>query len=118
MATKQSAPPPQRSKRELVPARPPGGSEPAQFTSVDASAVQALSSGTANEGQQKRALEWILKNACGLPTWAYRESQRETDIALGRQFVGQQIVGVLNVNISALRKRESRNEQRGDQEDA
>ena len=102
-------------RRELKPARTPGGSEPAQFTSVDAMAVQAVAAGTANDGQQKRALEWILKNACGLPAWAYRESQRETDVALGRQFVGQQIVGILNVNVSTLRKRESMNEQRGEE---
>ena len=96
-----------KPKRGLVPLTPPGGSTPAQFTSSDAGALQAIASGTANEGQQKRALDWILKSACGLPVWAYRPDQRETDIALGRQFVGQQIAGLLRVNISRMRKTEA-----------
>lgn len=79
---------------------------PVAPTFSDATAVQALAAGKANEGQQKHALKWILEVACGLPVWAYRESVRETDIALGRQFVGQQIVGLMRVNVSKLRKNE------------
>jgi hypothetical protein len=96
-------------KKKLVPAPIPQGHVPAPFDSNDATAMQALASGTANDGQQKRALDWIIKDACALPLWAYRESQRETDIALGRQFVGQQIMGLLKVNVSTLRKRETDN---------
>lgn len=117
MATRVPTPKPPAARRGLTPARAVTGSEPARFTSVDATAVQAVYAGTANDGQQKQALDWILKNACGLPTWAYKESQRETDVALGRQFVGQQIMGILKVNVSALRKREAMNEQRGDETD-
>lgn len=98
---------------KLVPAPIAHGSEPAKFTSSDVAAMQALRSGTANDGQQKHALKWILDSACGLPLWPYRPDQRETDIALGRQFVGQQIVGLLSINISALRQREERGEQNG-----
>lgn len=72
--------------------------------------MQALAGGTANAGQQKHALDWILKDACGLPLWPYRENQRETDIALGRHFVAQQIVGLLKVNVSQLRQREQQKE--------
>ena len=97
-------------KKPLIAAEVPQGPIPATFTSVDAGALQAVSSGTANEGQQKRALKWILESACGLPLWAFRADQRETDIALGRHFVGQQIVGLLKVNISQLAKREGRQE--------
>ena len=85
-----------------------GGVAIAQLRVADAGALQAVANGTADDGQQKHALDWILKQACGLPDWAYRESQRETDIALGRQFVGQQIVGALKANLSALRKQEER----------
>jgi hypothetical protein len=61
----------------------------------------------ANDGQQARALDWILKSACGDGLWPFRESQRETDIALGRQFVGQQIVGLLKINVSELVRNEN-----------
>lgn len=96
-------------KKGLQAVMPGKASEPATFSSVDALALQAVASGTANDGQQKLALKWILEGACGLPVWAYRESPRETDIALGRQLVGQQIMGLLNVNVSRLRKREETN---------
>jgi hypothetical protein len=107
-------PPVPAKRRGLVPSHAPHGSEPAPFTSADATALQAVASGTANDGQQKRALDWILKSACGLPVWPYRADERETCVALGRQFVGQQIMGVLKVNISVLRKRESAQTSRGD----
>ncbi len=91
---------------KLRAARIPHGAEPAPFNVAHATAIQALAAGVANDGQQKTALDWILKDACGLPLWPYRESERETCIALGRQFVGQQIMGLMNVNVSELRKRE------------
>lgn len=95
--------------RALVPAPQAHGAVPAPFTANDAAAVQAFAAGSANEGQQKHALRWILESACALPLWPYRDNQRETDIALGRHFVGQQIMGVLRVNVSQLRKREELN---------
>lgn len=78
-------------------------SHPAPFMPADATALQAIAAGTANDSQQKRALKWILEGACGLPVWAYRDSSRETDIALGRQFVGQQIMGLLKVQVSKMK---------------
>lgn len=103
-----------RKRKSLVPELAPHGSVPATFTSTDAAALQAVAAGTANDGQQKRAIDWILKSACGLPVWPYRADERETCVALGRQFVGQQIMGVLKVNISTLKKRESAQPSRGD----
>ena len=102
-----------RRKRALVPAPIPHGSVPAHVSSNDATAIQALAAGNANDGQQKHALDWILKKACGLSEWPYRDSERETCIALGRQFVGQQIVGAMRINVSALRKREQENSANG-----
>jgi len=96
-------------RKSLVPAPISHGAQPAPLKLADASAIQALAAGTANEGQQKHALDWILKGACGLTEWPYRDSERETCVALGRQFAGQQIVGAINVNLSALRARESSN---------
>lgn len=97
-------------KKPLTPALIAQGSVPGTFSSHDASALQALATGTANDGQQKRALKWILESACALPLWPYRDNDRETCIGLGRHFVGQQIMGLLKVNISTLNKRENRGE--------
>ena len=103
--------PPIRSKpKPLVAAPIPHGSVPAPFNSMHASAIQAVAAGNANDGQQKMALDWILHGACGLSDWPYRETERETCIALGRQFAGQQIVGLIRINVSALRKREQNEE--------
>lgn len=102
-----------KKKKPLAPAHIAHGSEPAAFTSGDVAAIQALRTGTANEGQQQRALDWIINSASGATVWPYRESQRETDIALGRQMVGQQIIGLLKINLSALRQYEERGEPNG-----
>lgn len=100
-------------RKKLVPAVIAHGSTPAPFTVADAVAIQAFHGGVANEGQQKTAWNWILKGACGDSDWPYRETERETCVALGRQFVAQQIVGLLNVNVSALRQREGLEEKPG-----
>jgi hypothetical protein len=75
-----------------------------EFEVADAIALQALQSGTANGDQQKRALNWIINNAAGTYDWSFRpgDSDRDTNIALGRQFVGQQIVALLNAKIGVL----------------
>ena len=89
-------------KKELKALMPGAASQPASFAPADATAIQALFAGTADEDQQKRGMKWILEQACALPLWPYRESARETDIALGRHFVGQQIVGLSKVNVSKI----------------
>lgn len=70
----------------------------------DVGAMQALQRGDASDHQQKRALEWILREACGLQDWAYYPSERDTNVALGRQFVGQQIVKLLKINLRTMRR--------------
>lgn len=97
-------------KKPLVQSPIPQGSVAAPFNSLDAGAIQALAKGVANEGQQIRALNWILKGACADGLWPYRDNPRETDVGLGRNFVAQQIVGLMKVNISQLAKREDRGE--------
>lgn len=79
---------------------------PAPFEMADAVAIQALMAGVADELEQKRGMKWILEQACGLPVWGYRESARETDIALGRHFVAQQVLGLNNLAISKLQRSE------------
>lgn len=79
---------------------PPLACEPAPYDDTDIRAVQALAAGVANDGQQKQALDWIIKRAANTYDLAYRpgeEGRRETDFALGRAFVGQQIVKMLKL---------------------
>lgn len=75
---------------------------------ADASAIQAVSAGTASPDQQKRAIDWILKQACILPEWPYQPgmNDRDTNIALGRQFVGHQIVKLQNADLQRIRRSE------------
>lgn len=82
--------------------------KPPAFDPADAAALQALQRGNATPEQQKRALDWIVLKACATYDFAYRPGpvgERDTNIALGRQFVGQQIVKLLNLKIGLLTKR-------------
>ena len=90
--------------RPLKPAAVLPASTPAPFALADADAMRALGTGTADEAQQKRALKWIIEQACATYQWPYRDSARETDVALGRAFAGQQIVGLMKVDIANLRR--------------
>ena len=92
----------------MKPVFPKSGYEPARLRVSDAVAIQAIAGGTATEEQQRSGIKWILDHACALPVWAYRESQRESDIALGRHFVGQHIVSAMNANVSKLKKAEEK----------
>jgi hypothetical protein len=71
---------------------------PPPYDLADVHAVRAVAAGTADADQQRRAVRWIVEKAAGKYDWAYRpESERDTCIALGRQFVGDQIVKLLNL---------------------
>jgi hypothetical protein len=74
------------------------------YTLADVQSLQMLAAGTAEAEQQKRALKWILDQACMTQQWAYQQQPRETDVALGRQLVGQMIYGLLKLNVAALRR--------------
>jgi hypothetical protein len=81
---------------------------PPPFDDQDAAALQALAKGSASIDQQKRVLEWIITKVCGTYDLAYRpggeDGARDTVFALGRQFVGQQMVKVLKVKLGLLRR--------------
>lgn len=74
---------------------------PADWTAPGlVNAVQALSLGTANEAQQRRALDWIMNEVAGTYDQPYRpgvDGDRETAFACGRMFVGQQIRKVIKL---------------------
>lgn len=84
---------------------------PPDWNETDAHALKALHLGMANDWQQKRALKWIIENACGTYDMSFRpggqEGDRDTSFALGRQFVGQQIVKLLKINLSVLRRNDA-----------
>ena len=79
--------------------KPPKADEPAAFDESIVAAMQAISTGTATAWQQKKALEWIINNASMAHVLPYRENDRDTSFACGRSFVGQQIIGVLRLNM-------------------
>ena len=79
---------------------------PVPWTDETAGAIQALAAGRAAEHQQKMALDYIINIASGTYDAHYHpgpDGQRNTDFALGRAFVGQQIVKLLKLNLTALR---------------
>lgn len=75
---------------------------PPDWEVADASAIQALVNGTAEPHQQKRALQWIVERAAGTYEFNYYPSDRDTAFALGRSFVGQQIVKLTRINTSTM----------------
>lgn len=77
---------------------------PAAYDLPDASAFQALQRGEATPDQQRRALDWLIKSAAGTYEFHYYPSDRDTAFALGRSFVGQQIVKLLTLNLMSLRR--------------
>lgn len=66
-------------------------------------AIKALAAGVANEGQQRRALAWIINVVSETyESTYYPESVRDTDFASGKRWVGQQIVGLVNMDTGLL----------------
>lgn len=97
-----------KKTRRLVAPRAKPANVPDLPTYTQAVAVRALSSGEATAEQQKIAFRWIVEGASGMYREAFDDSPRLTDFMLGRVFVGQQIVGVLKMNLSQLQKQEGR----------
>lgn len=68
-------------------------------------ALQALSRGEADPGQQKLALNYIVNDICAHGAPAYfpgEDGRRNTDIMVGMQLVAHEIVKRLRANLSAL----------------
>src|SRR5690349_4463662 len=82
--------------------------KPAAWESADVTALQALQRGDCPEHLQKRALKFIIENLCGTYDMSYRpQSTRDTDFAEGKRHVGNQIVKLLNLNLSAISRRDN-----------
>ena len=80
--------------------------KPPHWDLADATALRQLAAGAATPDQQKRALGYIMNTLCGINDWAYRpgEGDRDTNIGLGRQFVGHMISKLLKVDLSKVRR--------------
>lgn len=84
--------------------------KPAEWEPADVAAIQALQRGDATADQQRRALDYIIGLA-GTYDLSYRpNSQRDTDFAEGKRYVGLQIVTKLKINLAAIRQAKSTQE--------
>ena len=73
-------------------------------------AIKALSNGTANDGQQKTALAWILFDVCRLrePSFVPGEKPLETAFNEGRRHVGLMIAGAIVAHPASVQKAPNR----------
>lgn len=78
--------------------------KPAKWEPADASALQALVRGDCPPHLQQRAVSFIINTLCGTYDMPYRpggaEADRDTTFALGKMWVGQQLVKLLKVRIN------------------
>lgn len=84
---------------------------PAEYDLATVMAIRALLSGTANEGQQKAGMDWIITKAANLYDMSYRPDKdggaRATEFHEGRRFVGSQIVKMTHpATLAAAQKKE------------
>lgn len=79
---------------KVFPRRAPG--IPAEFDDSILMAVKAMHAGNANDGQQKRLMQWIVRDLCETYALSYRPDQRATDFAEGRRSVGLQLEMMMN----------------------
>lgn len=82
---------------------------PADHDVAEVSAIQALAAGNASPDQQKRALDYIIVVLAGTYDMSYRpNSQRDTDFAEGKRFVGNQIVLMTKLDTKKLAERKQK----------
>ena len=82
---------------------------PANYTDAEIGAIQALNEGIANEGQQQRALKWIIEEVCAYYDLSYNPGdggRRDTDFSEGKRYCGAQIVKMLKLKVGDKRESE------------
>jgi hypothetical protein len=77
---------------------------PAPWKPEDAYALQALAKGIASEGQQKRALDWIIRCAGTYEPTFFVGQQDATNFAEGSRYVGLQVVKLVNMPAAVIGK--------------
>lgn len=84
---------------------------PPKYEIHDAVAIQAVAAGTANADQQRAAMHFIIESLAGAYNMTYcpggDEGRRDSDFAEGRRFVGLQLVKLIKLNISLLRRKQN-----------
>ena len=79
----------------------------ANYIAVHKPAVRALKSlrdGVATQAEQVLAMDYILNVLCNRFGNQFYPTERETNFAQGRKFVGDQIVGAINAPLSSEEK--------------
>lgn len=77
---------------------------PYEWEPADAYALQALARGIANDAQQKRALDWVIRSAGTYDSTFYVGQHDASDFAQGARHVGLQIVKLLNLPPTLIEK--------------
>ena len=81
---------------------------PALYDKPDVRALQALARGEANGIQQLRALDWIVTKAAMTYDQSFVPGKADVvNFLEGRRSVGNQIVKLLKLNLSALKGEET-----------
>ena len=79
---------------------------PADYSYKDVVAVKAVAQGTATAEQQTRAVDWIINQAALTYDMPFRSDadggDRDTTFALGKVFVGQQVVKLVNLPLALM----------------
>ena len=80
--------------------------KPPHWELADVTAVRAVAEGRATPEQQKRAMAYVVNALCGINDWPYRPgaNDRDTNIGLGRQFVGHMISKMCRLDLSKVRR--------------
>jgi len=81
--------------------------QPAAYDEFTTASVRALFNGQASEPQQKRFVEWLMFEVCGVGDLSYRaDSERDTAFAEGKRFVALQVFKLTKIPPGALSKAE------------
>ena len=67
-------------------------------------AIQALYKGVANDGQQIKAMTYILDVLCDRSGNQFYPDPRNTDFALGKKYVGDMIADAINVKLGQVKE--------------
>ncbi len=82
--------------------------KPPEYRIEDASALQQIACGTASEAQQRNGFRFLVEILCATYDLSYRSSSAlDTAFAEGKRFVGLQCVKFANLNLAALRGRQT-----------
>lgn len=78
------------------------GYKPAIYDESVVYAFRALFDGKANEGQQKRAMEWLVLNACHIGQVSFSSDQAATAFMEGQRSIGVQVARMREPEALAL----------------